>query len=50
MGQKESACAWGLEKKLWYVHMTCHIVCGGGETKPPCKFYTGKKRPKKGKD
>ena len=30
--------------------MTCHIVCGGGETKPPCKFYTGKKRPKKGKD
>ena len=29
--------------------MTCHIVCDGGETKPPCKFYTGKKDLKKEK-
>ena len=26
LGQQEKACAWGLEKKLWYVHMTCHLV------------------------
>ena len=29
--------------------MCCHLVCGCGETKSPCKSYAGKKRPKKGK-
>ena len=23
--------------------MNCHLVCGGGETKPPCKSYDGKR-------
>ena len=25
-GRQEYACAWGLEKNLWYVHMTHHFV------------------------
>ena len=25
LGQ-ENASTWGLEKKMWYVHMTCHFV------------------------
>ena len=27
----------------------CHSVCDDGETKSPCKSFTGKKRPKNGK-
>ena len=27
--------------------LCCHLVCGGGETKSPCKSYAGKKRTKK---
>ena len=29
--------------------LCCHLVCGCGETKSPCKFYKGKKSSKKGK-
>ena len=29
--------------------LCCHLVRSGGETKPLCKPYAGKKRPKKGK-
>ena len=28
----------------------CHLVCGGGKAKLPCKSYPCKKRSKKGKD
>ena len=29
--------------------LCCHLVCGGGEMKSPCKSYADKKKPKKEK-
>ena len=27
----------------WLVILCCHLVCGNGKTKSPCKFYAGKR-------
>ena len=54
LGSARKRICLGFQKKIrdmftWLAIWCCHLICGGGKTKSPCKFYAGKNDLKKEK-